>query len=103
ILVKYTLYGDANLDGRVNALDFNALSSNFGVTTNRWWYRGNFNYDTTINTLDFNALAGNFNMSMPAPGAALANVVPEPHMLIGAAITSILLPRRRPRYATRRN
>src|SRR5207237_1466113 len=30
VLVRYTYSGDANLDGTVNALDFNALATNFG-------------------------------------------------------------------------
>src|SRR5207237_4676005 len=30
VLVGYTFAGDANLDGVVNALDFNAVASNFG-------------------------------------------------------------------------
>lgn len=29
-LIAYTYYGDANLDGTVNALDFNALATNYG-------------------------------------------------------------------------
>ena len=31
ILIGYTYLGDANLDGKVNALDFNALATNFGA------------------------------------------------------------------------
>ena len=30
IVMRYTFMGDANLDGLVNALDFNALASNYG-------------------------------------------------------------------------
>ena len=30
IVIRYTWSGDANLDGLVNALDFNALATNFG-------------------------------------------------------------------------
>ena len=53
VLIKYALYGDANLDGRVNLLDFNRLSSNFGVADRRWSH-GEFNFDTRINLFDFN-------------------------------------------------
>jgi len=97
ILIKYTLYGDANLDGRVNALDFNALATNFGATTNRFWNRGNFNYDTIINTADFTILANHFGMTMPS--AALGAVVPEPQMLVGISLAGMLLSRRRNRRA----
>ena len=33
LLVRITLSGDSNLDGKVNALDFNAIATNFGVGT----------------------------------------------------------------------
>ena len=65
VLIKYALYGDANLDGRVNLLDFNRLSSNFGVADRRWSH-GDFNFDTRINLFDFNRLAANFGLSAAA-------------------------------------
>ena len=81
-LVRYTRYGDADLNGVVNLLDFNRLAANFNGT-NKVWSQGDFNYDGNVNLLDFNKLAANFNMSLssdPTPGdwAALAGVVPEP-------------------------
>lgn len=62
VLLRYTLYGDANLDQRVNLNDFNRLAASFGQT-NRDWYHGNFNYDQPqriVSLSDFNLLAGNF-------------------------------------------
>jgi hypothetical protein len=57
----YTYFGDANLDGKVNALDFNAVATNFGKTPGSdVWAQGDFNYDGNVNTLDFTALAGSF-------------------------------------------
>ena len=61
-LLRYTLDGDANLDGTVNLQDFNRLAANFGQS-NQAWTDGDFNYDGAINLSDFNALAGNFGMS----------------------------------------
>jgi prepilin-type processing-associated H-X9-DG protein/prepilin-type N-terminal cleavage/methylation domain-containing protein len=60
ILVAYTLLGDANLDGVVNAIDFGILAANFnkGVTG---WDRGDFNYDGVVSAIDFADLAANFN------------------------------------------
>ena len=61
-LVRFTYFGDANLDGNVNALDFNRLAINFGKTPGSdVWSQGDFNFDGIVNTLDFNALASNFN------------------------------------------
>ena len=66
ILLKYTLAGDANLDGKVNAQDFDDLASNYGKQS-RTWLQGDFNYDGQVNSLDFNVLAANFNIAQAAP------------------------------------
>lgn len=92
VLVRYTYTGDANLDGVVNALDFNAIASNFGGS-NKFWFTGDFNYDGSVNTADFNALASNFNQ--PAlTSQALGTVVPEPGLCL---LTGLLVAGRRRR------
>jgi hypothetical protein len=63
IVIRHTLYGDANLDGTVNLADFNRLAANFG-STSATWAQGNFNYDTNTNLADFNLLSGNFGQSV---------------------------------------
>ena len=55
--VKYTLNGDANLDGVVNGTDFGILAANFGQQVAAW-DKGDFNYDGVVNGSDFGALAG---------------------------------------------
>ena len=65
VLMQYTLSGDANMDGKVNASDFDALASHYGSSGSAIWTSGDFNYDGTVNTLDFNALAANFNQVLP--------------------------------------
>ena len=74
VLVGYTYYGDANLDKRVNALDFNALAANYGAAGG-YWYQGDFNFDGTVNSLDFNSLATNFGFALSSP--APANFAPS--------------------------
>ena len=59
ILVKYTWYGDASLDGAVNTTDFNLLAGNFGGAS-KHWSLGDFNFSGTVDTTDFNLLAANF-------------------------------------------
>ena len=81
LLLAYTFAGDANLDGSVNALDFNALAAGFGGSTGKVWTQGDFNYDGTVNSLDFGVMAANFGMNMPSPSAALGALVPEPATL----------------------
>ena len=61
--VKYTLYGDANLDGSVNSIDFGDMAANFGKS-GKVWDQGDFNYDGTVNSIDFGLLAGNFGKSV---------------------------------------
>ncbi len=89
LLVRMTLSGDANLDGTVNASDFDALAANYG-STSKIWDQGDFNYDGTVNVIDFNMLAANYNQTMSiSPAPALGTLVPEPisggMMLLAAA------------------
>jgi predicted outer membrane repeat protein len=101
VLVKYTRYGDANLDGIVNLQDFNRLAGNFGGS-NRIWSQGDFSYDGLVNLVDFNRLASNFGLVAtgaevtPADWAALAAAVPEPGaaLVAGAAVGAAGLRRR---------
>ena len=67
LLIRYTLYGDANLDRAVNIADFSSLAANFN--TSATWARGNFNYDTLCDIGDFSLLAANYNQSLPAAPA----------------------------------
>jgi hypothetical protein len=67
VLVKYTYYGDANLNGSVTLPDFNRLGSNFGESPRRWT-EGDFNYDTQVGLPDFNRLAANFGRGDLGPG-----------------------------------
>jgi hypothetical protein len=78
VVIGYALSGDANLDGQVNSLDFNALAIAFNSSTTLW-SNGNFNYDSFVNALDFNAIATNFGTPFTAPDLdGFASLVPEP-------------------------
>jgi len=59
IELKYTLLGDANLDGTVNGSDFSILAANFGDGVTNW-DQGNFLFTSAVNGSDFSALAANF-------------------------------------------
>jgi autotransporter-associated beta strand protein len=58
IEIKYTRYGDANLDGVVNGDDFTILVENLGKSVNGW-DKGDFNYDGVVSGDDFTLLVGN--------------------------------------------
>jgi hypothetical protein len=108
IEIKYTLLGDANLDGTVNGIDFGILAANFNKGVSRW-DQGDFNYDGAVNGVDFGKLAANFNKG--ASGAAadwreilafaasngLMADVPEPMSagLVLLSATGFLMRRRR--------
>ena len=100
VLVRYTRYGDANLDGTVNLSDFNRLASNFGAS-NAVWGQGDFNYDGSVNLSDFNRLASNFGLSAAGPTvtpddwARLGAAVPEPSSAALLGIGALVSLRRR--------
>ena len=112
IEVMYTLLGDANLDGLVNAADFTILAANFNQPVTGW-DQGDFNYDGLVNAADFTDLAANFNQSASgadvsagdvaaldafaaANGISLANV-PEPRFTALAGLVAIGVLQRRSR------
>ena len=64
VVLKFTRYGDADLDGAVNGTDFALLAGNFG-RAGRLWNNGDFNYDQRIDGSDFALLAGNFGKTVP--------------------------------------
>ncbi len=74
IEVKYTLLGDANLDGVVNGADFSILAANFGQSANGW-DQGDFDYNGVVNGSDFAALAANFGQGASTGSAATASDV----------------------------
>ncbi len=67
--LRYTLLGDANLDGTVNGSDFSILAANFGLGVTNW-DQGNFLYGSSVNGSDFSALAANFGQGDSYPGVA---------------------------------
>jgi autotransporter-associated beta strand protein len=62
IEIKYTLLGDADLDGVVTGSDFTALVGNLGKSVTAW-DKGDFFYSGTVTGSDFTALVGNLGKS----------------------------------------
>jgi hypothetical protein len=126
VLVKYTYYGDANLDGKVDGTDYSLIDASYlsedfvnGVATNpiSGWYNGDFNYDGVVDGSDYTLIDNAFNSQsnlvvnaseiaaptaeIATPGIAVApgiSAVPEPASLGLPGMTAAgLLGRRRRR------
>jgi autotransporter-associated beta strand protein len=113
IEIKYTLLGDADLDGSITGSDFTALVGNLGKSVTKW-DQGDFFYTGTVTGSDFTALVGNLgktdsgaDVTIPAADYAAIDAfaaanglmadVPEPTTtsLLALAMTGALLIRRR--------
>jgi hypothetical protein len=107
ILVRYTLRGDANLDGKVDIQDLLRFRANAGTTNQAQWWQGDFTYDGKVDIQDllaFRATAGapavpsDLSMSdLLADTFNYVSAVPEPAatslLALGGALA--LLARRR--------
>jgi hypothetical protein len=60
VLIKYTYYGDANLDGKVDGSDYSRIDSAYDSTLTGW-YNGDFNYDSKVNGSDYTLIDNAFN------------------------------------------
>src|SRR5262249_34205827 len=97
--VRFTLPGDANLDGVVDVGDLGALATSYSATADALWSQGDFNYDGMVDVGDLGALATSYGAAMTgAPfTSAAANVsavvsatpVPEPSAGLLAAMASL--------------
>ncbi len=114
VLVKYTYYGDANLDGVVDGTDYSRIDSTYlsekTTSTNiSGWYNGDFNYDGVVDGSDYtlmdnayNSQSGQIAAEIASPtseisGAAGTSSVPEPASLtlLGIGAAGLLGRRRR--------
>ena len=98
ILVRYTYYGDTNLDGIVNTADFNNLAAHYNQTGANW-VEGDFNYDGVVNAEDFALLAANYGATPISAPPALGTLVPEPMSLSALGLCAAMLASRRRRRA----
>jgi len=74
VLVRYTYYGDANLDGAVNFADLLVLAQNYNQT-GRSWSEGDFDYDPAGQVTNFGdllKLAQNYNRMPSSPQVTAA-------------------------------
>jgi autotransporter-associated beta strand protein len=114
VLLKYTYYGDANLDGKVDGGDYSRIDASYlseqsgpAVTG---WFNGDFNYDGVVDGSDYTLMDNAFNSQgtqiaaqiggqIASPTAEIAGTasVPEPTTLslLGISAAGLLGRRRR--------
>ncbi len=70
VLVKFTYFGDANLDGVVDGSDYSRIDSGI-LAKATGWFNGDFNYDNVIDGSDYTLIDNAFNTQ----GASLSATI----------------------------
>ncbi len=71
ILIKYTYYGDANLDGKVDGSDYSLIDNGF-ITGSTGWFNGDFDYSGTVDGSDYALIDNAFNVQSASIAAQIA-------------------------------
>ena len=99
LLIMYTWWGDANLDGVVDANDYDIIDRGFLFTPNPAtpWYTGDFNYDGAIDANDYDRIDKAFLFQTGPLAGGPASPTPEPATmaLLGLGAAMALLRRKR--------
>jgi hypothetical protein len=81
VLIKYTYYGDATLDGKVDGSDYSRIDNGLAKHLTGW-SNGDFNYDGVVNGSDYALIDNAFNSQGAQIAAAISAsqiaAVPEP-------------------------
>jgi autotransporter-associated beta strand protein len=91
VIAKYTYVGDANLDGQVDALDYERIDLAIGNSGVFGTAQGDLNYDGNVDALDYEQVDLNIGNGVGSPLAGV--FIPEPSAL-GVMLLVPLLARR---------
>jgi hypothetical protein len=106
ILVAYTYFGDANLDGKVDGSDYSLIDNGYASNQTGFtgavlsgWYNGDFNYDGVIDGSDYALIDNAYNNQTTLATSAdevlstsqvAAAAVPEPAFLSIILLATII-------------
>jgi hypothetical protein len=93
VVVKFTYVGDANLDGQVDALDYERVDLAIGNAGVLGVAQGDLNYDGNVDALDYEQIDLNIGNGVGTPLAAV--FVPEPASMALLLAVPALVGRRR--------
>ena len=87
VAVKYTYYGDANLDGKVDGSDYSLIDNAYladqgNASALTGWQNGDFTYDRVVNGSDYTLIDNAFN----SQGAQIADLIASPSAIATAQI-----------------
>jgi hypothetical protein len=83
VLIKYTYFGDTNLDGKVDGSDYSRIDNGL-LTHATGWFNGDFNYDGSVNGSDYTLIDNAFNQQ---GGTAAAQVAAPTAQIASSAKT----------------
>jgi MYXO-CTERM domain-containing protein len=99
VVWRYTYLGDTNLDGLLDAADYNAVLNGY-TNALTGWQNGDVNYDGVVNDVDWGLFLNAYNYytsgGLPWGNEGTVGAIPEPAALgLLAAIAPFALRRRR--------
>jgi autotransporter-associated beta strand protein len=98
VVLKYTYVGDANLDGQVDALDYERIDLAIGNSNVFGTAQGDLNYDSNVDALDYEQVDLNIGNGVGSPLGTTgpASVfIPEPAAIAPLALAALATRRRR--------
>jgi autotransporter-associated beta strand protein len=90
ILVKFTYYGDADLNGVVDGTDYSRIDAAYladrtNLTAATGWFNGDFNYDGVIDGSDYTLMDNAYNTQR----GSLADTIADPQAQTTAQIATL--------------
>jgi autotransporter-associated beta strand protein len=90
VLLMYTYYGDADLNGTVNGADYQQIDLGFGQHLTGW-SNGDFNYDGVVDGSDYSLIDNTYNQ-INATGASPLAIIADPSDLIANPADATAVP-----------